>query len=272
LPARAEAADAAVVLTVSIAVTAPVPVIGAGWLTEQTGGSTEPAGPATVHERATLPVKPPLGVTVMVELPVAPGEAMVTVVLVRVKFGATGLAVTVTGIFVVSVMPPEVPVTAIVYEPAVVAACVLTVRVAATADVPMIVVCAGTVQVGGSTAPVGPVIAHESATFPVKPPLGVTLMVEVPVVPGDLMLTAVPLNAKAGVPGRPVTVTRTLVVTALPPEAPVTVIVYELTVVAACVVTVSMAVSARTPVMVACGLMEQVGAPVPPGGPALTEH
>ena len=251
LPARASEADAAVVLTVSVAVTAAVPFIAAGWVTEQTGGSTEPAGPVTVHERTTLPVKPPLGVTVIVEVPIAPGEAIVTVVLVRVKFGGTGGAVTVRGIWVVTVLPPEVPVTVIVYEPGVVAACVVTVSVAATADVPMIVVCAGTVQVGASTAPVGPVIAQESATFPVKPPLGVTLMVEVPVAPGDPMLAVVPLNAKAGAPGWPVTVTRTLVVTVLPPEAPVTVIVYEPTVEAACVVTVSIAVTARVPVIVA---------------------
>src|SRR4029077_1459431 len=147
------------------------------WVTEQIGGSTELAGPVTVHESDTLPVKPPLGVTVIVEVPVAPGEAMVTVVLVRVKFGATGRAVTVRGMFVVSVAPPEAPVTVIVYEPAVVAACVLTVSIAVTAAAPTIVACAGTVQVGGSTALAGPVTAQESATFPVKPPLGVTLIV-----------------------------------------------------------------------------------------------
>lgn len=122
MPAWPAEADAAVVLTVSVADTAPIPVIAAGWVTEQTGRSTEPAGPVTVHERATFPVKPPLGVTVIVEVPVAPGEAMVTVVLVRVKFGATGGAVNVRGMFVVSVPPPEVPVTVIVYEPVVVAA------------------------------------------------------------------------------------------------------------------------------------------------------
>jgi hypothetical protein len=99
---------------VSIAVTAAVPVIAAGWVTEQTGGSTEPAGPVTVHERATLPIKPPLGVTVIVEVPVAPGEAMVMVVLVKVKFGGRGGAVTVRGIWVVTVSAPDAPVTVIV--------------------------------------------------------------------------------------------------------------------------------------------------------------
>ena len=49
-------------------------------------------------------------------------------------------------------------------------------------------------------------------------------------------------------------------------------IVYEPGVVPACVATVSIAVTARIPVMLACGLMEQVGAPVPPEGPALKEH
>ena len=49
-------------------------------------------------------------------------------------------------------------------------------------------------------------------------------------------------------------------------------IVYEPGVVAACVLTVSIAVTARVPVIVACGLMEQVGPPVPPEGLALTEH
>lgn len=156
LPAWASEADAAVVLTVSVAVTAVVPVIAAGWVTEQTGGSTEPAGPVTVHERATLPVKPPLGVTVIVEVPVAPGEAIVTVVLVRVKFGATGVAATVRGIWVVTVLPPEAPVTVIVYEPTVVAACVVTVSIAVTARIPVMLACGLIEQVGAPVAPDGP--------------------------------------------------------------------------------------------------------------------
>jgi hypothetical protein len=158
LPARASEADAAVVLTVSVAVTAAVPVIAAGWVTEQTGGSTEPAEPVTVHERVTLPVKPPLGVTVIVEVPVAPGEAMVTVVLVRVRFGATGGAVTVRGMWVVTVLPPEAPITVIVYEPAVVAVCVVTVSIAVTARVPVMVACGLMEQVGAPLPPEGPAL------------------------------------------------------------------------------------------------------------------
>jgi len=150
-----------VVLTVSVAVTAAVPVIAAGWVTEQTGGSTEPAGPVTAHERATLPVKPPLGVTVIVEFPVAPGEAMVTVVLVSVKFGATGGAVTVRGMLVVTVpAAPEAPVKVIVYEPAVVAACVVTVSIAVTARVPVMVACGLMEQVGAPVPPEGPALTE----------------------------------------------------------------------------------------------------------------
>jgi hypothetical protein len=160
LPAGASEADAAVVLTVSVAVTDPVPVIAAGWVTEQTGGSTEPAGLVTVHERATLPVKPPLGVTVIVEVPVAPGEAMVTVVLVRVKFGGRGGAVTVRGTWVVTGLPPDAPVTVIVYEPAVVAACVATVSVAVTARVPVMVACGLMEQVGAPVPPEGPALTE----------------------------------------------------------------------------------------------------------------
>jgi hypothetical protein len=44
---------------------------------------------------ATVPVKPPVGVTVMVEVPLAPGEAMVIAELARVKLGVTLGAVTV---------------------------------------------------------------------------------------------------------------------------------------------------------------------------------
>ena len=64
LPAGASEADAAVVLTVSVAVTAPVPVIAAGWVTEQTGGSTEPAGPVTVHRTREIGIRVALGSTV----------------------------------------------------------------------------------------------------------------------------------------------------------------------------------------------------------------
>ena len=56
----------------------------------------------------------------------------------------------------------------------------------------------GNQRVEGSVAPAGPVTVHESATVPVKPPLGAMVIVEVPVAPGEAMLTAVLLSAKAG--------------------------------------------------------------------------
>jgi len=91
-----DTAEAAVVLTVSVAVTADVPAIDTGAAIEQPGASTAPAGPVTAHESVTVPAKPPLGVTVIVEVPLAPGEAMLTGVLVSEKLGVGGGAFTVT--------------------------------------------------------------------------------------------------------------------------------------------------------------------------------
>ena len=94
---------------VSVAVTGAVPEIAVGADTEQVGASTTPAGlPVTAQVRATVPVKPPLGVSVIVEVPVAPGDAMLTEVLLSVKLGAgpgSG-AVTVTSTAVPSIKPP----------------------------------------------------------------------------------------------------------------------------------------------------------------------
>ena len=61
------------VLMVRVDFTGPVPEIAAGWATEQVGASMAPAGlDVTAHASATLPVKPPLGVTVKVEVVEAP--------------------------------------------------------------------------------------------------------------------------------------------------------------------------------------------------------
>jgi hypothetical protein len=103
------ALDAAVVLMVSVAVTGAVPEIDAAGDTEQVGISTVPAGlPVTAQVRATVPMKPPLGVMVIAEVPVAPGDAMLTEVLLSVKLGAgpdTG-EVTVTSTYVPAIEPP----------------------------------------------------------------------------------------------------------------------------------------------------------------------
>src|SRR5580698_3889114 len=78
--------DAPVVLTVSVAVTAAVAEIAAGWLTEQVGILAAPAGlDVTAHARLTAPVKPPLGVMVMVEVAEAPGAMAVGAVELNAK-------------------------------------------------------------------------------------------------------------------------------------------------------------------------------------------
>ena len=83
-------------------------------------------------------------------------------------------------------------------EPAVVA----MVRVPVTGVLPAIV--KGLVElklnVGGTEAPLGLVVrAAVRVTLPVKPPIGVTVIVEVlPVVAPATMLTAVPLIVKSG--------------------------------------------------------------------------
>jgi len=96
--------EAAVVLTVRVAVTADVLLIDTGAVTEQLGASTATAGPVTAHESVTVPLKPPLGVTVIVEVPLAPGEAMLTGVLASAKPG--GGAVTVTPTMVLTMAAP----------------------------------------------------------------------------------------------------------------------------------------------------------------------
>ena len=68
--AWAAAAAAAVVLMVSVAVTAVAPVIAGGAETEHLGASTAPMGlPETAQLKATVPVKPPPGLIVMVDVP-----------------------------------------------------------------------------------------------------------------------------------------------------------------------------------------------------------
>jgi hypothetical protein len=190
---------AACVFTVSVAVAGVVPAMAAGAVTEQVGAPTAPVGlPVTAQLSVTVPRKPPLGVTVIVEVPLTPGDAIVTPVLLSAKSGAATGAGTATAKLVVSLIPTETPVTVTVYDPGVVAACVFTVSVAVTGEVPAMAACAATEQVGASTAPEGPVTAHESVTVPVKPPLGVTVIVEVPLAPGEAMLTGVLVSEKLG--------------------------------------------------------------------------
>ena len=99
----------------SAAVTAVAPVIGGGAVTEHVGESAAPMGPPlTAQLRDTLPVKPPLGLIITVEVLFGPGAEMVIPALVSVKPGGTAgtLAGTLTVKLVVALRPPaEAPVT-----------------------------------------------------------------------------------------------------------------------------------------------------------------
>jgi hypothetical protein len=145
---------AAVVLTVSVADTPVIPVMAGGAATEQVGGSTAVAGPVTVQESATEPVKPPLGLIVIVEVPLAPGVAMLTVVLVSAKLGAG--AVTVTATIAVLVLAMRFPLESTAFTPnvycsGVVPGCVWIVSVMVVGAFPEIVTVDE--QVGTSFAP-----------------------------------------------------------------------------------------------------------------------
>jgi hypothetical protein len=196
---------AAVVLTVSVAVTAAVPVMAGGAATEQVGRSTAVAGPVTVQESATEPVKPPPGLIVIVEVPLTPGVAMLTVVLVSAKLGAGGGAgaVTVTAMIAVLVSGRTAPLestafTDSVYCPGVVPGCVWIMTVVVAGAFPEIVTGGMDEQVGTSFALTGELLVpHSRVTLPEKPFVGVIVRVEVPVAPAT-METAVPLGVRPG--------------------------------------------------------------------------
>lgn len=131
-----------------------------------------PAGrPAA--DKATLPVKPLTGFTVMVLLPVPPcatvtlaGEAD------SEKSGAAG-EFTVSEMVVVCVSAPEVPVIVMVAVP------VVAVLLAVSCRLLVLVVLAG---VNTAVTPAGRPEA-DKATLPVKPLMGFTVMVLVPLEP-----------------------------------------------------------------------------------------
>jgi hypothetical protein len=152
---------------VSVAITAVAPVIAGGAVTEHVGTSTAPMGlPVTAQLRATLPVNPPLGLIVMVDVAFGPGDAMVTAVPLSVKPGG-GAGTWTVKLVVAFTLPAEVPVTLTVYEPGVVAGCVFRVSVVATVE-PATEIGEGIAHVGGLTAPDGPpVTAQLMVTCPV---------------------------------------------------------------------------------------------------------
>jgi hypothetical protein len=121
----------------------------------------------------TDPVKPPLGVTVIVELPLLP---WVTLTLLgeadSEKFGVA-VAFTVKEIDVVWLSVPDVPV--IVTEDVPVVAVELAVKVTTLLPVVGFVPKLAVTPEGRADV--------ESVTDPVKPPLGVTVIVELPLLP-----------------------------------------------------------------------------------------
>lgn len=95
----------------SVELTAAAPEIAEGWLTEQDGASTDPEGLSVIaHVSATAPVNPPVGVIVMVEVPLAPEAAMLMGAALIVKV-VPSTGTTVSWTLVDSTVLPAVPVT-----------------------------------------------------------------------------------------------------------------------------------------------------------------
>jgi hypothetical protein len=150
---------------------------------EQVAGLVAPAGLVVTEQlRVTAPVKPLVGVTLIVEvLPVvAPAATLIAPALLRENV-EIGLTVTLTG--VVAVILPvaaSVPVTVTAYAPVVVVEVVETASAAVAAVAPPMATEVGREHVAGLVAPAGLVVtAQVRLTVPIKPPDGVTLIVEV---------------------------------------------------------------------------------------------
>jgi hypothetical protein len=221
--------------------------------TAQVAGSV-PAFVENAQVRLTVPVNPPDGVTLTVEvLPVvAPGATLIAPLLLSAYVPTVAGAVTVTPTAGVSVVDPDVPVTVTEYAPGVVVAVVVMVSVAVCAVVPLIVTEVGaTAQVAGLAAAFD-VNAQLKLTGPINPPAGVTVMLEVlPVAtPATTLIAPLLLSAYVPVGATAVTATSTVAVCVVDPDVPVTVTEYAPGVVAAAVVMVSVAVCAVVPLIV----------------------
>lgn len=190
----------------------------------------------------TLPVKPLAGVTVIVLVPLAPCATLKVVGLAEsVKSGG---GVTVRLIVVVCVRLPDLPVTVTVVGPPTAAE-----PLAVSVKILVVVVLVG---LKDAVTPVGRVEVTVKATVPVKPLVGATVIVLVPLVPCAILNV---LGAAESVKfGGAVTVRLIVVVCVRLPEVPVMV-----TVVGPLAVAEAPAVSVKTLVVVVLvGLNEAV--------------
>jgi hypothetical protein len=217
------------VLTVIVELTADVPVtLTLPGASKQPGVPVAPAGLAVTAQASPIePVNPLLGVAVIVDVPESPGAAIDTPVPASAKLGGTTAGAIVTVTWAVCVMLPDLPVTMTVYVPAVVVVLVVTVIVELTAVVPVTLTLPGaSEQPGVPVAPEGlDVTAQVSGMLPVKPLLGVAVIVDVPESPGAAIDTPVPASAKLGGTTSGAIVTVTWAVCVMLPDLPVTVTV-----------------------------------------------
>ena len=88
--------------TVRVAVAAPVPGTAKNAGTEQVGVATVFGAfeliPTTLQESVRLPVKPPVAVTVMVEVPLPPGEMLLMLEVLTAKPGLIDIGIVVEGL------------------------------------------------------------------------------------------------------------------------------------------------------------------------------
>ena len=179
----------AVVVTVSADV--PDPFATEGGANKHVGAGVPP--PVTLQARLTVPVKPPVGAMVIVEVAVPPAATLAGASVVRaiVKSGVAG-ALTVRLIDVVWLTDPEVPVTVMLEVAVGVAAAVVMVRV----EVPD----ATGVGANAQVTPVGRLeVTHVRSTMPVNPFVADTVTVDVPDCPGAETMIGVPPTEKSGV-------------------------------------------------------------------------
>jgi hypothetical protein len=204
------------VATVSVLLAAVVPLIDTGVVTVHVGVSVEPPGELVIAQvRFTAPVNPPTGLTLIAEVfpDVAPAAKVSVPGFAPSDNPATGgVVVTVIETTTLDVIVPvaaSLAVTVAEYTLAGVAAVVATVSVDVAALVP-VTVAAGALQV----IPAGdPVTAQVKFTAPVKPPVGVTVSVDVVLFP--TCTKSLPLLLRIKLPeGVTVTVTTWLVAAA----------------------------------------------------------